>query len=200
MSALRLAPVAVLVWLAAAPVALAHNVIAAVFPSGSAIEGEIGFSNGDMAVDTLVEVLDGQGAVLGQTRTDGDGFFLFTPDQPVIHVFRANLGAGHVAEAIMSAAEVAEILGQAVPATRPAPAPTAASQGPAAVTIASLSDEERAAIAEILRREMRPLRQEITALRNDTQIQQVLGGLGYICGLFGLGFFLAARRRLRDAG
>ena len=38
--------------------AAAHNVISDVFPSGSAIEGEVGFSNGEMAIDLLIEVFD----------------------------------------------------------------------------------------------------------------------------------------------
>ena len=43
---------------------------------------------------------------------------------------------------------------------------------------------------------MRPLRQEITAYRNHNDLQTILGGIGYIAGLFGLGCYLAARRRL----
>ncbi len=175
--------------------AFAHNVIASVFPSGSAIEGEIGFSNGEMATGQVVEVFDQTGTRLGETVTDGDGFFLYTPTAPVTHVFRANLGAGHVAEMAMPADEVAAILGVAAPeAAQPATAPA----GPAAgqLAAASLTQEERQAIAEIVRTEMRPLRQEITAYRNHHDLQTSLGGIGYIAGLFGLGFYLAARRRL----
>lgn len=184
-----------------APAAQAHNVIAGVFPSGDSIEGEIGFSNGEMAHNVIVEVFDGAGNRIGQATTDDDGFFLFTPERATAHVFRANLGAGHVAEAVMSAEEVAEILGQpaliAAPATAPAPAPVA---GQTIVQVAAFSPEEREAMADILRREMRPLRQEITALRTETQFQQILGGIGYIFGLFGLGFYLAARRKLQGKG
>lgn len=183
--------------LVALPVAgLAHNVISSVFPAGSDIEGEIGFSNGEMAVDLLVEVFDAEGAKLGEAVTDQDGFFLFTPTEAVTHIFRADLGAGHVAEMTMPAADVAAIMG--VAASDPAPVAEATPEEPAAgsVTIAALTDEERAAIAEIVRREMRPLRQEISAYKNHNDFQTILGGIGYIVGLFGLGFYLAARRRL----
>ncbi|MFP4405371.1 MAG: cobalt ABC transporter permease, partial [Rhodosalinus sp.] len=61
---------------------------------------------------------------------------------------------------------------------------------------ASLTEEERAAIAEIVRSELRPLRQEIAAYRTRNDLQTILGGIGYIMGIFGLGFYLAARRRL----
>lgn len=176
--------------------ALAHNVISSVFPAGSDIEGEIGFSNGEMATGQLVEIFDEGDNKLGEVMTDGDGFFLYTPTEAVTHVFRANLGAGHVAEMIMPADEVAAIMGVAVPQTEavadvPADSPPAGS-----VTVASLTHEERAAIAEVVRTEMRPLRQEITAYKNHNDFQTILGGIGYIVGLFGLGFYLAARRKL----
>lgn len=176
--------------------ALAHKVIAGVFPSGDQIEGEIGFSNGDMAVDVVVFVIGPDGAELGSTSTDADGFFIYTPTAPVAHTFRADLGAGHVAEVIMPADEVAKIMGVAAkPETSAAPpAPADAAQN--VVTVAALTEQERLAIAEAVRDEMRPLRREIAAYREHNDFQTILGGIGYIVGLFGLGFYLAARRKL----
>ncbi|WP_421904529.1 cobalt ABC transporter permease [Mameliella sp.] len=172
--------------------ALAHKVIAAVFPSGSAIEGEIGFSNGDMATDQPVEVYGPDGRLLGETVTDADGFFIFEPAEPVAHTFRADLGAGHLANVTMPAEEVARILGVAAPE----PAAPAATTAPAAPGVA-LSDADRAEIARIVRDEMRPLRREIAAYREKNDLQTILGGMGYILGLFGLGFYIAARRQLK---
>lgn len=176
--------------------ALAHNVIASVFPSGSDIEGEVGFSNGDMAADLLIEVYDAAGNKLGETRTDPDGFFIFTPDAPVTHVFRGDLGAGHVAEIRMDATEVATLLG--VSATEAAPASTAAVSAPSTAN-GGLSDKSRAELARMIRDELRPLRRELTSFKNKSNFQSVLGGIGYIFGLFGLGFYLAAQRRLKRA-
>nr|WP_247743984.1 cobalt ABC transporter permease [Shimia sp. R9_3] len=175
--------------------ALAHKVIAGVFPSGDAIEGELGFSNGDMAKDQEVVVTGPDGAELGRTVTDADGFFVFTPSSPVAHTFFADLGAGHIAEVTMPAEEVAEILGVAAEIMDPAPADQSGSNV-SGVTVASLSEEERAAIAQAVRDEMRPLRREIAAYREHNDFQSILGGIGYIVGLFGLGFYIAARRKL----
>lgn len=183
--------------LAALPLpAMAHKVIFAVFKSGDAIEGELGFSNGDMAHDTRIEVFSDAGEVLGEAVTDADGFFLFTPTQPVRHVFKANLGAGHIAEIDMSAEDVADILGVAaiVSETSAAPAPMTVNTG---TVVASLSAEERLAIAEAVRDEIRPLRREIAAYREKNDLQTVLGGIGYIMGLFGLYFYIVARRRMQ---
>lgn len=175
--------------------ALAHKVIAGVFPAGEAIEGELGFSNGDMAVDQEVIVYGPDGAELGRTVTDADGFFLFTPTRPVAHTFKADLGAGHVADVTMPADEVAEILGVEAEAVDP-PVPAPPTESDATITVASLSDEERAAIAKIVRDETRPLRREIAAYREHNDLQSILGGIGYIIGLFGIGFYVAARKKM----
>ena len=177
--------------LALAPVpALAHKVVASVFASGAMIEGEVGMSDGSMAVQAKVIVSTPEGRVLGETETDNDGMFKFTPAEPVEHVFRADLGAGHVATATMTAEEVGAILGKAAAA----PAPLAPSGVVAPQAAAPQPDTE--AIAAMLRDELRPLRQELAAYKEKNDLQTVLGGIGYIIGLFGLGFYLAARRQL----
>ncbi|GAA0305782.1 cobalt ABC transporter permease [Rhodovulum strictum] len=173
-----------LLCLALAPLsAQAHRVVAAAYPAGEMIEGEVGFSNGDMAAHQLIEVFGDDGTRLGEAMTDANGVFRYRPDRQGRHVFRADLGAGHVAEFELGADEIAAILGQ------PADAPAA--------SLAGLSEADRAAIASMLRDELRPLRREIAALKERNGMQSILGGIGYIAGLFGLGFYLAARRRLR---
>lgn len=186
----------VLILVLSAPVpALAHNVISSVFPSGSDIEGEIGFSSGDMATDLTIEVFDEAGNKLGETVTDADGFFLYTPTQPVTHIFRGDLGAGHVAEVIMPAAEVAQLMGQEA-ADASAAASVLGGTPASSMASAGLSDQARAELATMIRTELRPIRQELTALKTETNFQSVLGGIGYIVGLFGLGFYIAARRKM----
>lgn len=173
--------------LLAAPPALAHKVIAAAFPSGDVIEGEVGFSNGDMAADVPVRVFDEAGALMGETRTDADGFFVYTPTRKVTHVFKADLGAGHEVTFRLDVAEVPEVAGEAASAPVAAPA-----RG-----VATLPADLQAMIAEAVRDEVRPLRRELTAYKEKNDLQTVLGGIGYIVGLFGLAFFLMARRERR---
>jgi nickel transport protein len=186
-----------LLLLCAAPIpALAHKVLLSVFPSGDVIEGEVGFSNGTMAVDQLITVRAPDGTVLGETTTDSDGFFLFKPVLPVAHIFRGNLGAGHVAEVKMPAQEVAAIMGKPVQSFDTATTSGAVVPADGAMSTPPLSSQQRAAIAEIMRDEIRPLRREMAATREHRDLQSILGGIGYIVGLFGLGFYLAARRKL----
>lgn len=191
----------------AATPAAAHKVVASTYVAGDAIEGEIGFSDGAMAVDTPVMVTAPDGRVLGETRTDGDGFFTFTPTEAVDHVFRADLGAGHVAEVVMPAAELPKAVaagggasGPATTAVAAVAAATAVAGRPAAESApAGLTPDLRDAIAVAVRDEVRPLRREIAAYKEKNDLQTILGGLGYIAGLCGVAFYLIARQRLKRA-
>ncbi|WP_161594641.1 cobalt ABC transporter permease [Marimonas lutisalis] len=170
----------------------AHKVIVSVYAAGDMIEGEIGLSSGAMAGDVVVEVFDADGTKLGETVTDADGFFTYRPEQAVALHFRADLGSGHVAQAVMPVEDLPEGLRAA-----PAGAVPVAAQTSAAAPVAAV-DEAR--IAEIVRDELRPLRREIAAMKDETDLRDILGGLGFIAGLFGAGFYIAARRRMTGQG
>lgn len=197
--ALALALAALLLATATGP-AQAHKVIASVFASGTDIEGEIGFSNGDMAADTWVEVFDGQGTKLGQVKTDSDGFFVYTPTHKVNHVFRADLGAGHIATAVFDISEMSSTLtdNQAASGGDDVTSADMTNPGPETENVA-ITQQQEALIAAIVRDELRPLRREITAYKEKNDLQSILGGIGYIFGFFGIAYYIAARRlRAKD--
>ena len=54
---------------------LAHKVNVYAYAEGDQIKGEGYFPGGDKAQDSLVELLDGQGKLLGSTHTDSKGEF-----------------------------------------------------------------------------------------------------------------------------
>lgn len=195
-----LVPLVLLAGLVAAP-AWAHKVIASAYVVGGGIEGEIGFSNGDMAREERVTVTTPDGRSLGEIRTDADGFFTFTPTEAVDHVFRADLGAGHVAEVTVAAADLPKDLGgpAASPETTDAPPGTAEATASSTPTAAPDDAALRAMIAETLRDEVRPLRRELVAYREKNDLQSILGGIGYIVGIFGVAFYLIGRQRLKRA-
>ncbi|MBB4285306.1 cobalt ABC transporter permease [Roseospira goensis] len=186
-----------------APPALAHKVVAAAYPSGDVIEGEVGFSNGDMAADTPIAVFDPSGTRMGEARTDADGFFTYTPTRAVTHVFRADLGAGHVVEFTLAAEDVPAVAADPAPAGGAWAAQASEARGltgtTAGATVA-VTPEIEAMIAAAVRNEVRPLRREIAAYKEKNDLQTILGGIGYIVGLFGLAFFLLARRQTAGGG
>ena len=174
--------------------AQAHKVIASVFPSGKNIEGEIGFSNGDMAKNTLVEVFDENGDKMGEATTDTDGFFTFTPTKAVNHVFRADLGAGHVAEVIFDISEMSHLAGVKADNTASSDAVSSDKGITPENKSEEISEAQEELIASVVRDELRPLRREIAAYKEKNDLQSILGGIGYIFGAFGIAFYVAARR------
>jgi len=177
--------------------AQAHKVIASVYSSGDVIEGEIGFSNGDVADDATVEVFDGDGNKIGEVQTDEDGFFTYKPTQRTVHVFRADLGAGHVANARMEVEDL-PILGDTAPAETET-ATAAAAAAPQSSQPVDFSEAQREMLAELIHHEVNPLRREIAAYKEKNDFQTILGGIGYILGLFGLAFYIAAKRASRKS-
>ncbi|RED53685.1 cobalt ABC transporter permease [Aestuariispira insulae] len=179
--------------------ASAHKVIASAFAEGDLIEGEIGFSNGEMATNQAVEVFAEDGRKLGDTHTDEEGFFTFQPTEQIVHIFRANLGAGHVAEYRMEIDELPDGLagGQAPASTG---AKTVSAPATAVISGSVAPDALKELVAEAVRREVKPLRREIAAYKEKNNLQSILGGIGYIIGIFGLAAYLAARRRQKQSG
>lgn len=177
-------PLALLACVLATP-AEAHRVIASGYVAGNTIEGEISFSNGQAAAGAVVEVLSADGRPLGQATTDAEGFFTYTPTEQVPHIFRVDLGSGHVGQFRIDLGAGGD------DTTTPSPA-----------ALPDLGDIDgatlQALIAEAVRAEMRPIRSELIAQREAVKLEQILGGLGAIAGLFGLGFYLVARKQLRD--
>jgi nickel transport protein len=171
--------------------AQAHKVIASVFPSGANIEGEIGFSNGDMAENTRVEIFDLAGNKIDEVTTDADGFFVYTPSKAVDLRFRADLGSGHIAETSFAISELSN--GNFDTSSAPKQTSTA-SNGTSPTADPAITPTQEEIIATIVRDELRPLRREIMAYKEKNDLQSILGGIGYIFGAVGIIYYIAARR------
>lgn len=168
---------------------MAHKVIAGVYATGSTLEGEIGYSDGSVATSQAVQVLNAGGEVIAELTTDADGFFTYEPATTGPLTFFANLGSGHVANIFVSADEMP----QSMRATEPVSADAVPADVPEAVLPVTES------LIRAVRAEIRPLRSELTALKERQTFQSIVGGIGYIIGLFGLAAFIMARRERRAA-
>ena len=181
----------------AAPAALAHDVDLWAWSAGDVVEGEIGFSSGALAeAGTVVRVLGPDGEALGTTTVGEDGLFRFAPSEPVPHRFVADLGQGHVAAATLAVDELpasVAMRANASPGAAQAATPAATAAGATATAI-DASDLETL-VASAVQRELTPLKRQLAAHEQDADLQALIGGIGYICGIFGLLFFVYARRR-----
>jgi len=172
--------------------AQAHKIVGSSWTDGSDIEGEVGFSNGQMALKgTLVEVFKNHDEKIGETQILDDGLFRYTPIEATTHRFFINLGAGHVAEVIVNPDELPENLKQS---TTPVAVDTPSSPDITA------SSEIATLVAKAVRKEVQPLRKEIASYKEKNDLQSILGGIGYILGLTGIIFYIAARRKESDKG
>lgn len=172
------------------PSALAHNVVGGVYAIGNQIEGEVGFSNGDMAAEgTQITVTDRQGNTLGLVATDSEGLFVFTAAQRIDHQFFANLSSGHVLEMLLPADELPDDLpgGDALPseAKRAVATPLAYSGDQMAL---------QQMIEKAVAKQVKPLRKEIAEYKEKASLQDIIGGIGYIFGLCGIGIWWRQRQ------
>ena len=204
--------------------ASAHNVVSGVYADGMIIEGEIGYSNGDMAeAGSPVQVLDENGDLITELVLNEGGAFIYEAKTATKHVFKANLSAGHVAEMIVEADEIHLPMGHnilsvakaaeastklekpesslIVPSDQPnstaATSPEAAANDQAlvdGVTVEQLESIIRTAVAQ----QIRPLQKELNAYKEKVMVRDIAGGLGFIFGLFGVAAWMASRRKQGD--
>lgn len=170
----------------------AHKVLADAYAGDNGmIEGEVGFSNGDMAKNVPIEVFDAFGNAIGNTATDEDGIFFFAPVDAIDHFFRADLGAGHVAEFSVAAEDLPMIEGAIA-------APKTGQVGQSIDTqVAASGVSASAADLHAIKQELKLLRKEIASYKEKNSLQNVLGGVGYIIGLCGLYVYFLSRRQAK---
>lgn len=176
----------ILLLLIATP-ATAHKVIAGAYAAGENLEGEVGFSNGAPAIGVTILITGPEGEALGEVITDEDGFFVFTPTLSVPHYFFGDLGSGHVAKFEIPVNELPRAL--AGDTVAPIATPTSGPNQPV------LNADIAELVAAAVRDEIRPLRRELIASREKATFQSIIGGVGFILGMFGIGFYFAAKKR-----
>ena len=144
----------------------AHKVVTFYYVSGSTIEGQVGFSNGDTApVGTAIDVLD-KGEKITTIQTGADGLFSYSVDTPKPLTFYADMGAGHVAQIKVTLADFGLTGSESLKRSEP--------------ILMDAAQLEKALIKHIV-----PLRKDIKALSEKRRLMDIVGGLGFILGLFG---------------
>ncbi len=185
-----------MVILAAPSSAAAHSLQLFAEGDGTVIRGQAYFRGGNPAVDVLITAFGPENRKLGETRTDAQGAFSLPVRYRCDYRMLASTGDGHGAEFPVESGELSASLpplGAAAdsPAEEPAPA--------AAASIAS-ADEPPPAPDELaaIRSQLSALRKQLAAYEHRIRVRDVVGGIGYILGLAGIGFYVAARRAERS--
>lgn len=184
----------------------AHNVVSGVYTEGMIIEGEIGFSNGEMAeAGSLVKVLNATGQEIAEVPLVEGGLFIYEAQTVEKHVFKANLSAGHIAEMVVEADELIamtpETLTREVLLSGSSPIKEDNSDKTRAVLDTSKSiqtltaNQLQSIVRSAVAQQVKPLQKELRAYKEKVMFRDIAGGLGFIFGLFGVAAWVASRRK-----
>lgn len=187
--------------------ASAHNVVSGVYAEGMTVEGEIGFSNGEMAKAGIpVKVFNEGGDLLAEIALEEGGIFSYEAKAAAPHLFKSNLSSGHIAEMRIEADELSgpvllEALSQnAVANTKQDGKVVVKKVADADVMLSSnisaaqLESIVRSAVAQ----QVKPLQKELRAYKEKVMFRDITGGLGFIFGLFGVAAWMASKRKSGD--
>lgn len=168
--------------------ALAHRLNVFAAHDGTRITGEAYFSGGARARGIMVRALGAGDAVLAEVRTDADGNFAFPALTPTEIEIVADAADGHIARFRLTADD----LGAAPARDAATAAPPAAGTVPPVATVTLEQAIDRA-----VARRIAPLQRQIAEYESKIRLHDILGGIGYLVGIAGIGFWWLARREGR---
>jgi len=177
--------------------AFAHKVNIFAYVEGKKIYTESYFSDGKKCVESKIEVFDNQGDKLSEGLTDKEGMFSFEiPAEDVIDgdlkiILTASMG--HRAEYIIRADELGDVSGlieEKIEEPVSAVSPEISSVD--LKEIQSLIEDTLDEKLEPIIREMREIKKSQEDIISPTEI---IGGIGYIIGIFGVIAYFLSRKR-----
>ena len=185
--------------------ALAHRVLVFAFAEGDTIHTEGKFVPNNPVRQGKILVLDaktGQELLTGTTDDQGKFSFKIPPEaaaQKMDLKIVVEAAMGHRGEWLLKAASYlprAEVAAAPTPAAAraPAAAPSPATPGAKAANVDQQALE--AALNKALERQLAPINEKLTELTmHRTSLSDILGGLGYIVGFFGLWAYFQSKRK-----
>jgi len=170
--------------------ALAHKISAFVDVDGNNVSLVSYFSDGTPAKNAKVTVYDSNGKVVLRGKTDKEGEFDFKIEKPGKYKAVVNAELGHRAVTTFQIGNAAEETSNS--------RETEKEQKTEAVS--NISERE---IRKVIREELRPIHRELLKIEereSSISYKDVIGGLGWIAGIFGAFMFgYCVRRRNGDA-
>lgn len=199
-----------------APASHAHRVNIFAYVDGDTVVTDSGYSRTSRVMGGTVEVFDAAtGLRLLSGTTDDTGHFTFPIPEPA----RAGTmdlrllltaGEGHQTEWTIKAEELAAAASPAgataetaaaQPTQSPPPAPTQTAPRPALATTGQPDQVAAAPLTAaqteaLLRRELAPVKQMLAELNQPGPgMTEIIGGIGYILGIFGIAAYMKSRHR-----
>jgi nickel transport protein len=175
----------------------AHKVLLYAYVEGNKIYAEGYFGDGKKVVNSLVEVMDNNGNKLLEGKTDTEGQFIFEAPKKDDLTLVLTASMGHRATFKIAANKIAlpGVPAEAVPETEKAAIPKSPLKNTAPVGTMVTAEEVRAIVSESLERKLKPVVDAILESRQTgPSVTEILGGIGYIFGIFGVILYFKSRR------
>jgi nickel transport protein len=195
---LTMALVLTLVFMALAPLALAHKVNVFAWVEGDTVHVEGYFAGNKKAQDSLVEVFDSTGKKLLDGRTDQQGEFAFKIPKITDLKIVLTASMGHRNDFVIPMSELEEVSpnittesgGHTVP--KPSEQKIVSGQTASAVDLAQME----AVLDKVLDRKLTTLSRLIRETRPEgPTVSEVIGGIGYIFGLMGVALYFISKKK-----
>lgn len=177
--------------------ASAHKLKVFAYVEGTTIRGTVYFAGDIKAKGALVTALAPDGTELARVNSAEDGSFSLEAKERSDLRLVADAGDGHQAAFVVHAVELSPGLPERA---GKGPALAAPAQGMQPPPPLSSGADIEAMIDRAVGRHVGPLAERLAAFEDTVRWHDVLGGIGYIFGVTGVGFYVAARNRHRGRG
>ena len=186
---------------AVATPALAHRVLVFAYAEGDTIHVEGKFVPDTPIRQGKVLVLDqktGKELLTGQTNDQGRFSFKIPAEAAAEKMdlkIVVEAAMGHRGEWLLKAGSY---LSGSLPgkAEKPAPAAAAAPRAPETKAVNADQQALEAALNKVLERQLAPIKEKLTELTiHRTSLTDIIGGIGYIMGIFGLWAYCQSKKR-----
>jgi len=176
----------------------AHRVNIFAYVDGNTVVTDSGYSRSNRVNKGVVEVYDAaSGELLLSGTTDEQGNYTFeipekAREQGLDLRLLLKAGVGHEAEWVVKAEE----FGAAPADEAPAAATPAAESGAAPAAAAPMDTAAlKAAVDAVVKRELEPVKRMLADMSQPgPSVTEILGGIGYIFGLFGVAAYFKSRK------
>lgn len=152
------------------------------------------YNDGKPVRDQDIQVKTLDGTVITEGTTDTDGMFSFAPDIHEDLKIVLNAGMGHLAETTVKKEDLPEIKEKRIVHAAQQPAPAVKhSKDPEQ----DRYDEERlrGIVEQVVDEKLRPVTELIHRQQRSYSLTTIIGGIGYIVGIFGLLMFWKSRKK-----
>lgn len=181
--------------------ALAHKIRVFAYESGGEIIAEATFSSGRPAKNSNAIVETDSGTQLLSGKTDENGKFRFSiPDQVKKEAMKLNIivdvGEGHRGSWLLEPSDyLADLPDTGKENTAAFSSPEAVLETGLDVTTISSCEDLAVVVEQIIVKELAPIKRSLAEnMEKKTDLQSILGGLGYIFGLAGVAFYFKGKK------